>query len=405
MQRFSYEALTMGGTIDRGEMVALSETELEARLRQQDQYLIRAELLDGSTPLPNAPRRTDGSVGRKDLLGFTEYLWGSLQAGIPILATLEDVEAQLESKRLRKITVELRDAISEGKSLSEAMAEHPNAFPKLYVGTIEAGESTGQLEHTLKQLVDHLEWQREIALQIRQATLYPTIVLTAMAGLLVMLVVFVYPRLLPVFAGFEAELPLPTRMVMAAADLLRAYWYALIAGGLGLLLLWGVLHRSERGRLALDTIKLRLPIFGALIHQIEMSRLVTYMALFYRTGIDLVRGLEMLERMMTNRRIGRAVQRAREAIVGGDSITHAFGQTQLFPPVVIRGIALGEATGKLDETLERARLHYAREVPAAVRRMLGALQPLLIIVLGAVLALVALSIVLPIMNIYRSIGR
>lgn len=431
MPAFAYEALTDEGTVTRGEAHAESELDLESRLRLRGEYLIRAETVAdqveedirpsfrAATPPARQPRRqaqrgeqsgtrkrTDGSIKRRDLMAFTEYLWGSAQAGIPILTTLADIELQLETPRMRRITGELREAmIEEGKSLSEAMAEHPKAFSRLYVATIEAGETTGQLDYALRQLVDYLEWHREISLQIRQATLYPIIVLIVMALLIVMLLTFVYPRLLPVFASFDVELPWPTRVLMGAGDFFEAYWRWMLGGAAATFLCIRSIIRRPAGRLWWDSLKLRTPIFGKLIHELEMSRVVTYMGLFYRTGVDLLRGLSLLEEMMTNSRIARAVAQAREQIAGGESIAQAMAATHLFPTVVIRGFALGEATGKLDESLERARVYYAREVPASVRRMLTALQPLLVIVLGGILALVAMSIFLPILQIYQSLGR
>jgi type II secretory pathway component PulF len=407
---FTYEALTASGTVATGEMTAEDEMALGARLRAQGQYLIHAqarpELATAAPAVKPASRRTDGRVPRKELLAFTEYLWSSVKAGIPILATLEDVEAQLEGKRMRRITAEIREAMTqEGHTLSEALAEHPRAFPQLYIGTVEAGESTGQLDYALEQLMEYLEWQREISLQIRQATLYPAIVVTVMLGFSVLLVTFVYPRLLPIFMSFDIQLPLPTRMVMGTGELLRQQWHLLLGVVVALLLALGLLRRTRRGRLALDTVKLRMPIFGSLLQQIEMSRVVTYMALFYRTGVDLMRGLMLLEQIIVNQRVARAVHHARLAISGGDSIARAFAETRLFPPVVVRSFALGESTGRLDEALDRARSYYAREIPAAVRRMLGALQPLFIVVLGGILAVIALSIFLPIMSIYQAVGR
>jgi type II secretory pathway component PulF len=406
---YAYEALTDQGTVTRGEATASSELELEGQLRRQGHYLIRAEPRagdggSGGAPPPQ-PHRTDGAVPRNDLLAFTEYLWGATQAGIPILTTLSDLELQLESRRMRQITAELRAAMAEeGKTLSEAMADHPRAFSRLYISTVEAGEATGQMDYALRQLVDYLEWHREITLQVRQATTYPIIVLLVMGALVALLVVFVYPRLLPIFQGFGVDLPWPTRMVMATGELLRTRWSWMLAGVAAAVGGWILIGRTATGRMRIDTLKLRMPVFGALIQEIEMARLVTYMGLFYRTGVDLLRALTLLEQMMGNARVAAAVRTARTEIAGGDSIAHALASTGLFPTVVIRSFALGEATGKLDESLERARVYYDREVPAAVRRMVTALQPLLIVVLGGVLGVVAMSIFLPILQIYQNIG-
>jgi type II secretory pathway component PulF len=413
---FTYQALTPNGSVTTGRMTADDEHGLEATLRRRGEFLISAEPLSDAQRAERAEaagaaererrKRTDGSVSRKELLAFTEYLWGSAQAGIPILTTLGDLEAQVDSKRMKRIVAEVRDAmVVEGKSLSEALAEHPRAFPLLYIGTIEAGETTGQLDYALQQLVEYLEWHQEITLQIRQATLYPVIVLSVMAVLVVLLLTYVYPKLLPIFTGFGIELPLATRVVLSSGEFLDHYWMWLLGGALGTPLLLRLIAQTARGRLWLDTLKLKLPVFGPLLHQLEMARLVTYMALFYRTGVDLIRAFALLETMMTNRRVALAVGQAREAISGGDSIAQSLARTGLFPSVVIRSFALGESTGKLDDSLERARVYYAREVPAAVRRMLASLQPLLIVVLGVILGMIAMSIFMPIMSIYQSIGR
>ena len=412
MPTYEYEALSQQGTVERGEAEAASESDLEARLRTEGRYLIRGEprvdAAPGTGPASGAPGardRTDGKVSRKELLAFTEYLGGATHAGIPILTTLADIELQLETELMRKITRELRESMSEhGLTLSESMAEHPKAFARLYVVTIEAGETTGQLDYAIQQLVDYLEWNREITIQIRQATLYPIVVLCVMAALVVLLVVVVYPRLLPVFAGFDVELPWPTRVVMGTGGFLRAHWMpmvgAMVASGLG----WRAYARTASGRLTIDTLKLKAPVFGRLAHDLEMARLVTYMGLFYRTGVDLLRGLALLEQMMTNTRLALAVGEARVQIAGGESIAQALGATRLFPTMVVRSFALGESTGKLDESLERARQYYAREVPASVRRMITAIQPLMVLILGGIIALVAMSIILPIVRIYQSVG-
>lgn len=407
MANFDYQALSPDGSVENGRMDAESEDEVESRLRALGQYLIEAE---ARTPdeedRPKSDREvTDARIPNRDLMSFTEYLWGSLQAGVPILSTLHDMEVQLTHKKLQKITAEIRIAMTEeGKSLSEALMEHPKAFPELYVGTVEAGEITGKLDYALEQLVNFLEWRQEITLQLRQVTLYPIILLLFLLGLVVVLVVFVYPRLFPVFNSFDMELPLPTQIVFTTGNFLRDNWLWLVGGAVALPISYKIFRLSEAGRLTTDTIKLRIPIVGPLIHQIEMARCATYLALFYRTGIDLLRGLDLLEKMTANRRIARAIGTARDSVYHGESLTHAFAATKLFPPVIIRGFALGESTGKLDETLDRARAYYAREVPAAVRRMLATLQPLMILFLGGLLLIVALSIFLPILGIYESVG-
>ena len=408
MPEFVYEALNEAGAVTRGSMPAESEAELEERLRSQGSYLIEARVTDASEDGAGVRSRdlTDGKIDRREMLGFTEYVASSVQAGIPILSTLEDAAARMNTRRMKKIVAEVQRAMSdEGKSLSEALEEHPKAFDQLYVSTVEAGEATGHLDYALSQLVEYLDWQQEIRSQIRQATVYPVIVLVAMAALIVILVGFVFPRLFPVLSNFDVDLPWPTLMIMSVADFLEAYWLHLLGGTIGFVAAIAVIRQSEGGKRVLDAITLKIPVFGSLIHQINMSRFVTYLALFYRTGVELLHGLELVEEMMDNRVVADAVRRAREDVAQGENLATAFGSSGLFPSVVVRSIALGERTGSLDEALGRAKAYYDREVPAAVKRMLTALQPALVVLMGGLIVIIALSIFLPILTIYQSLGR
>jgi general secretion pathway protein F/type IV pilus assembly protein PilC len=234
---------------------------------------------------------------------------------------------------------------------------------------------------------------------------YPVIVLLAMVVLVVILVGFVFPRLFPVLSTFDVDLPWPTVAIMTVAGFLTAHWMALLAGAVALVLGLLLARRHPRGRRALDAVTLRIPIFGPLIHQINMARFVTYLALFYRTGVELLHGLRLVEEMMENRVVAGAVRRAREEVAQGETLSAAFGRNRLFPTVVTRSIALGEKTGSLDEALGRAKAYYDREVPASVNRLLTALQPLLVVLMGGVIVIIALSIFLPILTIYQSLGR
>jgi len=396
-----YKALTNGGEVQEGWMTAPDEADVEERLRTSGKYLVTAEERDEK----GGGGLSDGKVDRKQLLALIEYLAGSAQVGMPILTTLTDIQGRLESKLLRKIVKEIHHALSEeGKSLSEAMAEHPRAFPDLYVSTIEAGEASGRLDFVLEQLVQHLDWQEGISQQVRQATMYPLIVLGAVGGLIIALVTFVFPRILPVLLSRTTELPLPTRIVMGLSGFLRGNWIVLVALTIVALVAWRAIRRTEGGAMAIDGMLLRLPVIGDLMQQVNMARLVTYLGLFYRSGVEIILALSLVERMLTNKVVALAVRRAREAVEGGETMAAAFSKGTMFPPVVVRSVALGETTGQLDESLQRATIYYAREVPAAVRRMITALQPMLILTMGSVVLLVALAMILPILNIYSSIG-
>ena len=399
MPDFFYKALTGSGAVAEGWMQAPSEGVVEEELRRNGSFLIEAV----ERARPNAI--TDGKVERAELLAFLEYLSGSFTAGLPLLTTLDDVPKRLRSGRLKAIVGEVREAVSEkGLSLSDAMAEHPRAFPRVFISTIQAGEASGQLAFALQQLVEHLDWQENISASVRQATMYPLVVLGAVLLLVVGLVGFVFPRILPILRMRDVELPLPTLIIMNASLFIRDYWWLVLALALAAVVAVVLLRRTDRGRLIVDHAILKTPVIGNLMLEVNMARVVTYLGLFYRSGVDLIQSLLLVEQMATNRVVAGVVRDAREKIAGGATIAAAFGSSPLVPLVVMRSLALGETTGRLDESLERAKLYYSREIPAAVRRVITLIQPALIVTLGVVVLIVALAIMLPILNIYNTLG-
>jgi type IV pilus assembly protein PilC len=399
LRHYSYQALTESGTLTRGSMQAESEEELAARLREQGQYLVRAR------EARRAKVYSDGPISDQDLTHVIEYLATSLEAGIPLLQVLTDLENRLPRKRIRKIVAEIRTALLHGESLSDAMAHYPKAFSKLVVSTVKAGETTGRLDFALRQLLAYLDWVQEIRVLIRQATTYPAIVVIGLIVLLAVLMTILFPKILPVLESFQVDLPLPTRMTIAGVRFLERHWAALAAGFAGLGVLLWIAARTSGGRQLIDSALLRLPVIGQAALDINMARLVTYLSLCYATGVGVLGGLRLVEEMLGNSVLAKAVGRARTAIERGASIAQAFVEEGVFPPILTRSLALGESTGRLDEALQRVKLYYDRELPARVRRLLSLLNPALVVILGAVILVVGLAIILPIMNIYRSLGR
>ena len=399
MPDFWYQAVTGSGSVEEGFITAPSEIQVEEELRKQGAFLIKTRVRS------RQKRVTDGKVDSKELLAFLEFLAGSFTAGIPLLTILDDVPRRLRSPKLKAIVGEVRTAVSdEGKSLSEAMARHPRAFPQLFIATIQAGEASGQLAFSLEQLVEYMDWQENISASVRQATMYPIVVLGAVSLLVIGLVGFAFPRLIPILQMRDVELPLPTRIIMTSSLLIRDQWMVLLLALIAVVVAVVLIRRNERGRYLMDAAILRIPVVGQFVVEVNMARVVTYLSLFYRTGVDLLQSLQLVEQMTTNQAVGQIVREARERIAGGETIAGAFGHSPLVPVIVMRSLALGESTGQLDQALERAKMYYNREIPAAVRRVVTLIQPAMIVILGGVILLVALAIMLPILNIYNTIG-
>ena len=399
MPEFWYKALNGSGAVEEGWISAPSEIVVEEQLRQKGVYLINVE------ERARKKRVTDAKIDRRELLAMLEYLSGSFSAGIPLLTTLDDVPKRLRDPKLKQIITEVRFAVSEQRtSLSDAMAQHPKAFPTLFIATIAAGEASGQLGFALQQLVEYLDWQETISGSVRQATMYPIVVLAAVTLLVGGLLGFVFPRILPILRARQAELPMPTRIIMAMSTFVREGWLFILVAIVAIIVTVYVMRSNPRGRFMLDTLVLKIPAIGEFIVEVNMARVVTYLGLFYKAGVDLLRSLDLVEQLTSNRVIGQAIRDARDLIAGGESISAAFGRSPYVPVVVMRSLALGEQTGKLDEALDRAKLYYSREIPAAVRRVVTLIQPAMIVILGGVILMVALAIMLPILNIYNTIG-
>ena len=399
MPEFWYKALTGSGAVEEGWMNAPSEVVVEEQLRSKGVYLLNVE--ERARP----KRVTDAKIDRRELLALLEYMSGSFSAGIPLLTTLDDVPKRLRSAKLKVIIAEVRHAVSEeGTSLSDAMGQHPKAFPKLILATIAAGEASGQLAFALQQLVDYLDWQETITGSVKQATMYPIVVLLAVGLLVGGLLGFVFPRILPILRTRQVDLPAPTKIIMAASLFVREGWPFIIGAIIVVLVTYWAMRRSERGRYLIDALIVHIPAVGPFIVEVNMARVVTYLGLFYKAGVGLLDSLRLVEEMTSNAVVGRVIRDARELIAGGETISSAFGRSPLVPVIVMRSLALGEQTGRLDESLDRAKLYYSREIPAAVRRVVTLIQPAMIIILGGVILLVALAIMLPILNIYNTIG-
>jgi type II secretory pathway component PulF len=352
LPEFWYKALTGSGAVEEGVLNAPSEVVLEEQLRQKGNYLLNVE------ERARKKKITDAKIDRRELLAMLEYLSGSFSAGIPLLTTLDDVPKRLRDKKLKQIIAEVRYAVSEeGTSLSDAMAQHPKAFPVLFIATIAAGEASGQLGFALQQLVDYLDWQENISGSVRQATMYPIVVLTAVGLLVGGLLGFVFPRILPILRARQVELPLPTKIIMSMSLFVREGWPFILAAIVAAIAAVYILRANPRGRFFLDALILRIPAIGQFVIEVNMARVVTYLGLFYKAGVDLLRSLELVEQLTSNRVIGQAIHDARDLIAGGESISSAFGRSPYVPVVVMRSLALGEQTGKLDESLDRAKTY------------------------------------------------
>lgn len=392
MPRFAFQARDEAGRSIQGVELALDESDLDRRLAAMDLFLVDARVLRRSL------RRARGSRG---LVDFCYHLAIVIEAGIPLLQGLQDIASE-DTHPLAEVVQDVTRKIEAGSTLSAALADYPSHFPPLVIASVRAGEATGQLDRILHDLVRYLEWREGLKRQIVSAATYPALVLTGIFGLCILLVGWVLPRFLEIFVELGVELPLPTRVLLVTQQFLNGYWphllIALAMVGAGF---W-LFGRSDSGRMRIHGWLLRLPIVGGLIRMIEMSRFSHNLGVLYGAGLPVLQALEMVEGAIQNRVIRQQLCSRRERVESGETLSAAFTSSDSIPVLVARMIAVGEVSGRIEESLARVAVYYDREIPRLIATLVGAFNTGTMLLLGGAITTIALSIFVP---LYSMMGN
>lgn len=404
MPTYRYKARDLSGTTHTGTLDAASREELANLLREQGRFLLDAEERRKRSSGARGWLTRRPSISRQELALFSLQLASALEAGVQILSALERLEEQAGA-HLGPVLAEMRERIRAGASLSEAMSDHPEVFDDLFVNLVEAGEETGEVAQVLHEMADSLEWQEELAGEVRRLSIYPTVLLGAVFVVVTLLFNFVLPRLFDTLEELDVQLSALTRGLIFLTDLGSGLWWALpLAAGL-LYLTVRLTRMHPQGRHALDALKLRLPVVGPLFRKIAISRFAHYLARLHSAGVGILRGLSIVEGVAGNAVVERAITRARDRIEMGSSLTEALDEEEVFPPLLLQMVSVGETAGSVDEGLERVAALYDREIPRSIEQIFALAEPLLILLLGAIVGAVALGVYLPIYSIVQTLGQ
>ncbi|MBI5119017.1 type II secretion system F family protein [Candidatus Poribacteria bacterium] len=398
MPRYTYKAVNVDGTSVGGTMEAANAGELARALDTLGVYLISAKEKRASSGFSFKRR-----ISRKELIAFTIHLGTLLHAGVPLLAGLAELEKEANSKAFKNTIADVCRKIETGSSLADSLSMHPEAFSSLYVNIVRAGESTGKLDETLNDLLLFLEWQDQLAGDTKQAVIYPSMVLVAVIGLIVLLLGFVFPKFITIFDSFNYALPLPTRILIFMSNGFVKNWPWLLMGVLVTGALCKVFKDTDSVREFIDRAKLGFPILGPLFQKLALSRFAHHLGVLFKAGVSLTEALEIVERVVSNRVLSREIALAAERVQNGEPLSKALEFSKRFPGLVIRMIRVGEQTGDLDETLSKVNKYYDREVPATVKKIFTVSEGLLLVLLGAIVLFVGLAIVLPLYQFQGSI--
>ena len=398
MPLYTYKAVDPRGKHIIGRTEALNLFDLEQRL-------LRLEL-DLVTGAPSGQRSKlfGGRVARQDLINFCFHLEQLTTSGVPVLEGLVDLRDSVEQPRLREVVAGLVESIEGGRSLSQALAEFPEVFGKVFVSLVRSGEQTGKLSDVLTGLTETLKWEDEIASQTRKLLMYPIIVGTIVLGVTFFLMLYIVPQMVSFIRSMGQAIPWYTQALIFVSEGLRNYWWAVLGAPF---VAWYALKLAMKTNpaiaYAVDSYKLRMVLIGPILRKIILSRFATSFAMMYASGITVLDAIRSCEEIVGNKVLEQALRGAGQQIAEGKSLTVAFQELDLFPPLVIRMLRIGEQTGALDKALINVTYFYNRDVRDSVARLQAGIQPALTLVLGLLLLWVMMAMLGPVYDSFTKL--
>ncbi len=398
MGLYSYTSMNPAGKLVRGVIDAANQPDLEMRLRRMELDLIDSKPA-GQRNFSFGGRK----ITRKDLINFCFHMEQLTAAGVSVIEGLNDLRDSLDQPRMREVVADMIEDIEGGSQLSEAMQRHPEVFDLAFSSLITAGEQSGRLSDVFKSLSESIKWQDELASKTKMIMMYPIVVGSVVMGVTFFLMIYLVPQLTGFIKNMGQTLPIHTRALIVVSDFLIGYWYLVLA--FPVLVFVGAkvaLKNSARARFLADEYKLRLWIIGPVMHKIILARFVTFFALMYGSGITILDCIRLSEGIVDNQYVALGLRQVRQLISEGQGVTAAFQLTGIFPPLVIRMLKVGEATGALDNALRNVGYFYNRDVEDQIERVQALISPVMTVVLGMMLLWIMASVLGP---IYDTISK
>jgi type II secretory pathway component PulF len=340
-------------------------------------------------------------VKTTDVIMFTRQLVTLYKAGLPFLSSLDAIANQTTNPALERVIADVRTDVEGGKALSAALAKHPKVFPEVYVATVMAGEAGGVLDQVMDRLVALMENEQETKQTIKAAMRYPVMVVGAMLVAFLVIVTFVIPTFSKLFSKMGADLPTPTKIMVAINGIRQNYWHVTLVGVAAAVAGFIYYVRTPSGRLNFDRLTLKCPLIGPIIMQASMARLAHMFGTLSQSGLPILKELGVIARTIGNKQIALELEAARDAVQEGSNLGTAIETATQFPPLVRHMVAVGEKTGAMGEMMQAVADHYDRETKVAIGKLTQAIEPLITVVLGAGLLFLALAVFLPMWDMMR----
>jgi type IV pilus assembly protein PilC len=394
---YTYKARDKSGKVITGSLIADNEGLVLNRLREM-----------GQTPLEVGKQKKSmnleinlhpGRVKLKVMSVFSRQFATMINAGLPILRAMAILADQTDNKELGKILTQVRLDVEQGSSLSAAMQKHPGAFNNLYIAMVRSGETGGNLDSVLLKLAEQIEAEVELRGRIKSAMTYPVVVVILVVLIMAAMLLFIVPQFETIYAQLGGKLPLPTQILLTMSKLVRKFWYIVIGGTIAFRFLFRRYKKTEKGREAVDRLKLRVPVFGPLFHKVALSRFSATLGMLLKSGVPILAALDIVKETVNNKMISHAVTDVQASVREGESLAKPLGKHQVFPPMVVQMLAVGEETGAVDTMLEKVSQFYEAEVKATVDALTSLIEPLLIAIIGGAVGAAVVALYMPMFNI------
>lgn len=394
MPVFAYKAVDPKGRTVRGELDAINLVDLEMRLKRMELDFVNGQILTRGGLFQGAP------IGRRDLINFCFHMEQLTRSGVPILDALADLRGSTEQPRLREIIASVIESIEGGRTLSQALNEHPKVFDSVFCSLIRAGESTGNLPDVLLNISESLKRDDELAAHTKKLIIYPFIVTILILVALGTSMVFVVPELTKLFQSMGQKLPPHTRALIAVSNFVTLYWpWILLVLAAAITVIIVAVRTQPAARYKFDELKLKAPFLGPILRKIVLARFAGTFAMMYSSGIAIIDAIRASEDVAGNAVLREGLHRAGNLIAEGQNVSAAFQNTGLFPPLVVRMLRVGENTGALDSAMKNVTYFYNRDVRESIERAYAVAPSLLTLVLGGLLLFVMISVLGPVYDI------
>lgn len=398
MAEFAYKGRSANGGLVTGKLHGNSADAVAVRLVSIGITPVEIQNLASSAALTVSDivtRFGGGQPTTKDLVLFCRQMHTITRTGLPLLKGLTGLMQTTHNEVLKTALVDVISSLESGRELAKSLQGHPKIFSALFINLVEIGEATGTLDLTFQRLYEYLSMDQEVRDRVKSAVRYPIIVLIAVAIALGIITVFVIPNFAPIFRALGDDIPMPTRIIMSVSDFAINYWFFVLAAAVALAVAASSYVNTESGRLHWDRLKLRIPVVGIIVHNAAMSRITRSLAVSLSAGLPINQTLRTVSASIGNSWLGEKMASLGAGIERGESLSNTAAHSELFTPLILQMIALGEETGALPELMDESSDYYKREVDYDLENLSAALEPILIVLVGAVVLILALGVFLP----------